>query len=196
MKQWLKQVKYKKLLLFTVIILFMGLLFGVIYYFKQDAVVKQTLINSILNLSNSLSNNKINSIIAHLLISIGIIILSFTLIAVPIIYFYIFFEGLSIGFSFALIVNSFGFKGIIFYLMYILIYKFIYLILIIYLIMRALRISKNVLGFIIYQKSSALEKNIIVNIRKVIIILILIFIYDIIIFFASPFFNNLLINFL
>lgn len=196
MKQWMKQVKYKKLLLFTVIILLTGLFFGAIYYFKQDEVVKQTLINSILNIENSLANNRINNILVHLLIGVIIIVLSFTVISVPLIFFYIFFEGISIGFSYALVINAFGFKGIFFFLIYTLLYKFIFLVLIIYLTIRALRISKNVLGFIIYRKSSELEKNIIINVRKVVIILIIIFIYDITIFFASPILNKLLINFL
>lgn len=196
MKQWMKQVKYKKLLLFTVIILLTGLFFGAIYYFKQDEVVKQTLINSILNIESSLANNRINNILVHLLIGVIISVLSFTVISVPLIFFYIFFEGISIGFSYALVINAFGFKGIFFFLIYTLLYKFIFLVLIIYLTIRALRISKNVLGFIIYRKSSELEKNIIINIRKVVIILIIIFIYDITIFFASPILNKLLINFL
>ena len=194
--QWLKLVKYKKLLLFTVILLIMGLFFGAVYYFRQNEVVKQTLINSILELPNNLVNNRINNILIHLLVGIAIGVLSFTIISVALIFFYIFFEGISIGFSFALIINAFGFKGIFFFLIYTLIYKFIYLVLIVYLIIRAIRITKNVIGFIIYRKSSDLEKNIIINIRKVVIILILIFIYDIIIFFASPTINNLLINFL
>lgn len=192
----MKQVKYKKLLLFTVIIFLMGLLFGAVYYFKQDEMVKQTLINSILNIENGLANNRINNILVHILIGVIIIVLSFTVISVPLIFFYIFFEGISIGFSYALVINAFGFKGILFFLIYTLLYKFIFLVLIIYLTIRALRISKNVLGFIIYRKSSELEKNIIINIRKVVIILIIIFLYDITIFFVSPILNKLLINFL
>ena len=196
MKQWLKLIKYKKLLLFTIILLIMGLFFGAVYYFKQNDVVKQTLINSILELPNNLVNNRINNIVIHLIIGIAVIVLSFTIISVPIIFFYIFFEGISIGFSFALIVNAFGFKGIFLFLIYSLLYKFIYLVLITYLVIRAIRITKNVIGFIIYRKSTDLEKNIIINIRKVVIILLLIFIYDIAIFFASPTINKLLINFL
>lgn len=196
LKQWMTHVKYKKLLLFIVVLFITGLLFGIVYYLRQDEMIRKTLINSIVNLENDLTNTRVNNIFIHLLVSFCVIILSFTIIGIPIIYFYLFFEGLSIGFSFSIIVNVFGIKGIIFSLLYFIFYKFLFLILLFYLLSRSSRISKNMLGFLFYKNSKDLKNNILINVRKVIVFLIFILINDIAIYFYSSFLNKVLIFFL
>lgn len=195
-KQWMKQIKYKKLLLFIIVLFLVGIIFGWVYYLKQDDLVKQTIMNSIVSLEDNLLANRVNNIVNHLCISIFIIILSFTIIGIPIIYFYIFFEGLSIGFSYSIIISIFGLKGFIFCILYILFYKILFLVLVIYLIIRSFRISKNMFGLILYKNSQDIKNNILINLRKVILIFILIFIIDVFTYFLSSYFNNLLINFL
>lgn len=195
-KQWLKQIKYKKMLLFILVLFLMGFLFGVVYYIKQDEIIRETLISSIANLRTDLASSKINNILTHSLISLGVIILSFTVIGIPLIYFYLFFEGLSIGFSFSIIVNVFGFKGILFCILYFLFYKLLFLVLIIFLIMRSSRISKNMLGFLFYKNSRDLKNNILINLRKVMVIFLILFIHDIILYLLSGMLNNVLTYFL
>lgn len=195
-KQWLRQVKYKKMLLFILILFLMGFLFGIVYYAKQDEVIRETLLSSIANLHTDLANSRTNNILTHSLISLGIIILSFTVIGIPLIYFYLFFEGLSIGFSFSIIVSVFGFKGILFCFLYFLFYKLLFLVFIIFLIMRSSRISRNMLGFLFYKNSHDLKNNILVNLRKVVVIFFILFLFDIGIYFVSAMLNNVLIYFL
>lgn len=194
-KQWLKQVKYKKMLLFILILFLMGFLFGIVYYTKQDDIIRETLISSIANLRVDLASSRINNILTHCLVSLGIMILSFTVIGIPLIYFYLFFEGLSIGFSFSIIVSVFGLKGILFCFLYFLFYKLLFLIFVIFLIMRSSRISRNMLGFIFYKDSRDLKNNILVNLRKVMVIIFIIFLGDIVIYFLSGILNNVLIYF-
>ena len=195
-KQWMKQFKYKKLLLFIVVLFLVGIVFGTIYYFKQDDLVKQTIMNSIVTLEDNLSASRINNILNHVLIAICIIVLSFTVIGIPIIYFYIFFEGLSIGFSFSIIIQIFGFKGLMFCLLYFIFYKLLFLILLFYLVLRSSRITKNMIGFIFYKNDKDLKNNILINLRKVIVIILLLFAVDIGTFLLSTYFNKLLIIFI
>ena len=195
-KQWMKQFKYKKLLLFIVVLFLVGIVFGTIYYFKQDDLVKQTIMNSIITLEDNLSASRINNILNHVLIAICIIVLSFTVIGIPIIYFYIFFEGLSIGFSFSIIIQIFGFKGLMFCLLYFIFYKLLFLILLFYLVLRSSRITKNMIGFIFYKNDKDLKNNILINLRKVIVIILLLFAVDIGTFLLSTYFNKLLIIFI
>lgn len=195
-KKWFSRIRYRKLFLFIITLLVTGFIFGVLYYFHLNDGVKDSLVEGLVALKDGLVSTKINNFFVHLLIGICIIILAFTVIGLPLVYFYLFFETLSIGFSISSIVGILGFKSILFAILYFLIYKLLYLVLVIFLIVRSSRISKNMLGFIIYRNNNELKNNIMINLRKVVVVMICIGILDVLLFSLSPIINKLLITLL
>lgn len=196
MKKWLKNIKFKKLLLFILILFLVGFLFGIFYYFGIDRDTKESLMLNIITLKENLLIYRTNNILLHLGICLLLMVLSFVVIGLPFIYFYIFYEGLSIGFSFATLISVYRFRGIIFCLLHFIFYKLFYLIFIIFIILRCTRITKNLIGLIIYRGNAILKKNLSINIKKILVFLLFIFLYDVTIYFICLNINNLLIRFL
>lgn len=195
-KKLFSRIRYRKLFLFIITLLVMGFIFGIFYYWHLNDGVKDSLVEGLVALKDGLVTTKINNFFIHLLIGIVILILSFTVIGLPLVYFYLFFEALSISFSISSIVGILGFRSLLFALLYFLIYKLLYLILVIFLIVRASRISKNMLGYILYRHNNELRNNIIINLRKVIVVMLGISILDVLLFSLSPIINKLLITLL
>ncbi len=187
---YVKRNKY--LFIFLCVLLFISFISGIIIYLNIDNNVKLDLINNILNIKESLINNRINNIFSHFLIVILIVLLSFSCLGYFLGLFYLFYEGMSISFTFMFLCQIKGLKGLIFILLYDLLFKIVYLILIFMLLIKLFYIFRTIIRYFIY-KSNIYIKNTLIS---VFIIVILIVINDILIYFLSNFFIKLLINML
>lgn len=180
--------KNKKYLLFVFVVLIIGLITGILFFLVQNSTVKTEIINS---LSNT-NNYHYNAIMKDLIICSILLVLSFFVIGIPISIFYLFYEGLSLGFMLITFLMTYSFKGLIYMLIYIFLNKLIPLILMIFFIQKLINIGRLVIGFIIYRKDNYIKEKIILNFKNALYILIFILICNVISYFVSPLiFQNL-----
>lgn len=174
--------KNKKYLLFVLVVLVIGFLTGIIFFLMQNSDVKSEIINS---LSQS-SNYHYNAIMKDLIVCSILLVLSFFVIGLPLSIFYLFYEGLSLGFMLITFLMTYSFKGLIYMHIYILLNKLIPLILMIFFVQKLINIGRLVIGFIIYRKDNYIKEKIILNFKNSLYILIFILIFNIISYFGSP----------
>ena len=172
----------KKYLLFVLIIMVIGLIAGIIFFLMQNSDIKNKITTSLLNANNY----HYNAIMKDLIICSILLVLSFFVIGLPLGIFYLFYEGLSLGFMLITFLMTYSFKGLIYMLIYILLNKLIPLILMIFFVQKLINIGRLVIGFIIYRKDNYIKDKIILNFKNSLYILIFILIFNIISYFGSP----------
>lgn len=168
---------YRNIIKFLIGLLIVSIVFGSIYYLLQSSDIKSIIVNSLENIGDY--SPKFN-IVFHLTILSLILILTISIIGIPLIIFYLFYEGFSLGFLFTGIINYLGLKGLLNGFIFIFFNKFIYIACLIYL----LYLSINYF----FQIKHRLSKDIIMSkyLKRFIIVFIIIVINDIIIYFLTP----------
>ncbi len=180
--------KNKKYFLFIMTILLIGLVGGIIFFLVQKSDLREDIKNLLLNMNNY----HYNAILKDLIITSILLVLSFFVIGIPLGLFYLFYEGLSIGFMLITFLVTYSFKGLIYMIIYLLVNKLIPLILMAFFMQKIINIGRLMIGFLIYKKDHLIRDKIIINFKNALYILVFILIFDIIIYFLSPFiFQNL-----
>lgn len=139
--------KHYNIVIFLNILLIIGIVLGLILGFKQDSIFKTDIVNSLTDLQNLLLTNRINNIFYHFLIFIILVISSFIIPLFFINFIIILFKGLTIGFSIYIFALLLGFKGFIISLIYNLVTSGIFCFIYIFLIIRGINLSKNIINF-------------------------------------------------
>jgi len=172
----------KSLLLFILI----SFLISLLLFNKVDST---NLINSIKNMEQYLSNQNINYVITHF-ITISILLTgSLTIIGVVLIPLYFLYEFVCINYSIFILLKAFQFSGFIYGLIYNILTKGIYLILLLLLSKKIINIIKT---FKISEEKAKIY-SINKNIKCILLIIISVIVNDIIIyFFASKILLKLL----
>lgn len=173
----------------------LSLVIGLIFYFKQDKEIRYSLVSGVGDLKELLKGD-INNIFSHIIL---IFLLYLSSISV-IFYFggvmYLLYEGLAIGFTFGLLKDMYGLKGIIFNLLYQGLFKGIFIFLLIILLIKLFRISKYVLGKFIYKDNNDFKGLIINELKNSLYVVLFIVIYDIIILLISKYVLYILVKLL
>ncbi len=180
--------KKYNLITFMLTIIVIGLICGVIYYLKLPKVTK-TLINNNLSSMNIVHNY--NNIIVHLIIISIICLFSFFIVGLPLAFFYLFYEGLSIGFNIVVFWQLKKIRGLFYAIIYNLVYKLIYLLLLFLFIFKMIDIIYNILRYLFYQKNDRIKIIIFNKVKVLLFIVILIIINDILIYFFGNYILNL-----
>ena len=167
--------KHQKYLFFVLFIIIIGFSCGLIYFLIQDNTIKNDIITS---LNNSFSL-KYNAILKDLISLSIILVLSFFVIGLPLGLFYLFYEGLSVGFMLLSFLYAYSFKGFIFFLFYFLINKLLFFILLIFYLRKIINIGRLTIGLIIYRQDNVTKEKLIQNFIKALFITIFILIIDI-----------------
>jgi hypothetical protein len=123
-----------------------------------------------------------------------IVIFSFTIIGYLGALFYLFYEGMAIGFTMAYLFNNLALKGLIFGLLYNFFFKVIYLILLIFILIKLFDTVKNIIGLIFYKNVPNLLSNFKHNYYSLMIILSLILCNELFLILTSKFMLNTIIN--
>ncbi len=190
----MKRIKEKNTAkVFIITLLVLGILFGIIYFSMQSDVNKSLITQKMLGLENTIKTSSQNMILPHLIIIIALVFLSYSIIGVPLILFYLFYECTSIGFLLAAFYNSFKFKGILFGLIYTFICKLIFILCLIYISYIALKITKKLLRILIFKENDSLYAHLKNLFLKLGIALGVIIIYDLFLYFFA---NKILTLFL
>ena len=117
----------KKMYVVMSIILVIGIALGVIFLIMQDEAYKEILF---LNINDYLqSYHNINSILIHLVSLATVFLLSLFVVGLPLVIFFVFYNGFSIGFTICSLTNIFGLKGLLYGIIYVLISKGIFILL-------------------------------------------------------------------
>ncbi len=178
--------RHKKYLLFVITLIALGILAGVLYYYFLESQTKEEVLNTISNFNNF----RYNAILKDLTIMSLLLISSFFIIGIPFSFFYLFYEGISFGFLLNIFYLTFKIKGIIYILIYFIINKFLTLLLMFIFILKCTRISRYMVGAIIYPKETPIKEKIFNSFKSNLYVIVFIFIINVILYFTTPFIFN------
>lgn len=168
--------KNKNIIIFLSIILIIGLVCGSILGIYQSSSFKELFITNKTTIREMILNNDINNIGSHLLI-LSILLISNSLVITYLFsIIYLFYNSLAIGFNIYLLTIIYGLKGLIFSLLYNLVFKLIFISLLLFFLIKGLLISKQIYLYFIHNKLSIkkyLKKNYLVSISIIVIICII-----------------------
>ena len=178
--------KHYNIVIFLLSLLVIGIILGIVLGFKQDSIFQSDVVNSLSSLKDLLLNRKINCILNHLLVFGLLIISSFIVPLYFINFIFVLFKGITIGFSFYLFCLILGFKGFILALLYNLFTNGIFCLIYIFLIIRGINLSKNVIAFTLSHEKKYLE-NIKSNLYGIFIVIFVCLLFDTLLFiFSKP----------
>ncbi|MDD4187443.1 MAG: stage II sporulation protein M [Bacilli bacterium] len=182
----------KYLIKFLLSLLIIGVLVGIYVYLKQPNLVKTSIINELTMLNDILKNTNQNNFIYHILLLSLIIFLSIIIIGLPFILFYLFYEGISIGFLIASFFHYQKISGLLYSLIFTLINKLIIYVALIYILIITINYSKKVV-LSIKRKDYKIYEYLFTHLVRMIFICLIILIYDIFIYFFG---NKILLYFI
>ena len=183
----------KYLLTFFSALFIISFIIGVIIFNKLNIDTKNSILASLDSIKIELTNNHIGNITEHILIISFIILISFTLLGYFSGIIYLFYEGMSIGFIFAILTTKYGFKGFIFCILYNILFKLIFLLLFLILLLKVFDIIKTIINYLIYKKSNNLINIMKKNMLAIFILVMFIFLNDLILYIFSNFMLKLLV---
>lgn len=183
----------KKMYIFMLVILIIGIITGIVFVIMLDEATKEILFLNINEFLQNFSNANINSGLMHLVILSSLLILSIFLVGGPLLIFYMFYNGFSIGFVVSSITYIFGIKGMLYGSIYILISRLVYIIVLIIFNVNLFKIIKCNIDSLVYKKSN--KESLSVFYKRSIVFIGIILINDVILYFGGGKLVNLF-NFL
>ena len=183
----------KKLYVFMSIILVIGFIVGIVFVVLLDEATKEILFLNINEVLQNFSYVNTNDLIIHLVILSSLLILSMFLIGGPLVLFFMFYNGFSIGFIISSLTYIFGIKGILFGSIYVIIYKLLFLIMLVVFSVNLFKIIKCVIDRIVNKNNN--KESLVVFIKRSVIFIGIVLILDIILYFVGGKLVNLF-NFL
>lgn len=130
---------------FLIMLFVIGIFIGVYAYLIQDTNTKNAINLELTSLLSNLANVKQNSIINHFITISLMIILSLSVIGLPLVLFYYFYEGISIGFLITSFIKYKKFKGFTYSLIFTGISKLIYIAILTYFLVQSLNYAFKIL---------------------------------------------------
>lgn len=173
----------KKLYLFMGIVLVIGIITGVVFVLMLDEATKEILFLNINNFLQSLDASNISILVQHLVILSTLLILSIFLIGGPLVIFFMFYNGFTIGFIISSITCIFGIKGMLFGVLYVIVSKLVFVVLFIIFSVNLFKIVKCVIDYLVYKKSN--KESLIMFMKRSIVFIGIIMISDIILYFGG-----------
>ena len=183
----------KKMYVFMLVILIIGIITGIVFVIMLDEATKEILFLNINEFLQNFSNTNINSGLMHLVILSSLLILSIFLVGGPLLILYMFYNGFSIGFVVSSITYIFGIKGMLYGSIYILISRLVYIIVLIIFSVNLFKIIKCNIDSLVYKKSN--KESLSVFYKRSIVFIGIILINDVILYFGGGKLVNLF-NFL
>lgn len=173
----------KKLYLFMSIVLIIGIITGVVFVIMLDEATKEILFLNINNFLQSFNASNISILVQHLVILSTLLILSIFLIGGPLVIFFMFYNGFTIGFIISSITCIFGIKGILFGVLYVIISKLVFVVLFIIFSVNLFKIVKCVIDYLVYKKRN--KESLVMFMKRSIVFIGIIMISDVILYFGG-----------
>ena len=181
----------KNLIKFLISLLIMGILVGIYIYIKQPSLTKVSILSELKSL-NTILNSKQNNFLFHLLILSLFLFFSIIVLGLPLLLFYLFYEGVCFGFLLGGFINYKKISGLLYGTIFMIINKLLLYVCIIYILIVSINYSKKVI-LSLRHKDYKIYEYIFNHIIKMIFILLIIMLYDIFIYFFG---NKILSYFL
>ena len=171
----------KKYLKCVTIVILVGVVFGFLYYHFLNSSVKENISSTLLEYNNF----RYNSILKDLIITSFLLVASFFIIGIPLSIFYLFYEGFSTSFLINIFWISFGIKGLIYSLIYLIVNKLLKFILMIFFVQKQINIGRYIIGMFLYKNKNGKDK-IIINFKNSLYIIVIMLSINIVLFFITP----------
>lgn len=188
----MKKLKNNSLVRFVVALFLFGLAVGIVVYFSY----KPNLNEYMDNFKSLIVTTPNNTFLLNFIIISSIFLLSLFVIGVPFIIFYIFYEGLSVGYTLSVFISFYGFKGALFYLLFFLVIKLVFVFLALLFSMLAINFSYKLIKSIIDKNKEKIYKLLIEHIFCFGEVLILCVINSLLIYLLSHRIISLFIGFI
>lgn len=173
----------KKLYLFMSIVLVIGIITGVVFVIMLDEATKEILFLNVNNFLQSFDASNISILVQHLVVLSTLLILSIFLIGGPLVIFFMFYNGFTIGFIISSITCIFGIKGMLFGVLYVIVSKLVFVVLFIIFSVNLFKIVKCVIDYLVYKKSN--KESLVMFMKRSIVFIGIIMISDIILYFGG-----------
>ncbi len=173
----------KKMYLFMAIVLVIGIITGVVFVIMLDEATKEILFLNINDFLQGFGKSNISTLLLHLVILSTLLILCIFLIGGPLVIFFMFYNGFTIGFIISSITCIFGIKGMLFGTIYAIITKLLFLILLVIFSVNLFKIVKCVIDYIVYKKNN--KESLSIFMKRSIVFIGLVMFNDIILYFAG-----------
>lgn len=180
---WTSIYRRRYYFFFCLILFAIGIASGIYFYTHQSDGILSNIGNTIAGFATKLESQKFNNAIPHILFMLIIFACAVTVILLPVSFFFLFFEGMSIGFGFFAFLSSFHVKGFFFACIYYLVGKGIYIVLLLFLLYEALSLSKCVLGFFLSHNDPVMKNYFIQHFKRYFFLFFAIFLSDVLLFF-------------
>ncbi len=175
--------KNRHLLLFLLVIFTLGLIFGIVIFLKQNNITKSAISLELELFNNIIKTTNQNQILFHIFLCLIIFLLNYTGIGIIASLGLVFYEGISFGFSIAILTFKFKISGLIFALIFNILTKGIYILLIIYIAYAGINFLKKVIKCI-QSKRYEISYSFIKNQGKILLIVLgIILVNEILIYF-------------
>ena len=171
--------KYQNLLKYLGLLSLLGFLIGFLIYKKID---NHLLIAEIKNIANYLSTNHLNYILTHFIAISILLTCSLTVIGLILFPLYFLIECISLSYNIFIFTEIYHFKGLIFSILYIIITKIIFIILLLCIFQKLIKTIKNIIKIYTNKEDINHKYSLLKNIKAVIIYLLFIFLNDILIY--------------
>lgn len=145
---------------------------------------------------NLITTTHQNTFMSNIALISAIFVLSISIIGLPAIIFYIFYEGLSIGFTIGLFLGIYHFKGLLFYILFFILSKLLYILIMLYFSILSIRYLIKFVECIINKNRENLYKTIVYHFYRFIIVLLIIIVNSTLIYFLSNKIIMFFINFI
>lgn len=164
----MKNIKNSFLVKFVVTLFLIGILIGVLFLFSY----KPDLGSSLSDFKNLIETTRQNTFLSGIITISAVFILSVSIIGSPLIVFYLFYEGLSIGFALGAFLLNYKIKGLFFYLLFFIFSKLIYIALMIYFGVVAIRFAIKIVDSIASKNREELYKTVVYHFYRFIIVIV------------------------
>lgn len=171
--------KYQNLLKYLGLLSLLGFLIGFLIYKKID---NHLLIAEIKNIANYLSTNHLNYILTHFITISILLTCSLTVIGLILFPLYFLIECISLSYNIFIFTEIYHFKGLIFSILYIIITKTIFIILLLCIFQKLIKTIKNIIKIYTNKEDINHKYSLLKNIKAIIIYLLFIFLNDILIY--------------
>ena len=163
----MKFLKNNFLVKFVVTLFFIGLIIGIGYHLT----FRPNLGDTLEIFKEMILGTHQNTFLTSIVVISAIFILSLSVIGMPVILFYVFYEGVSIGYTLIAFILTYHFKGAVFYLLFFIISKLIFLVLVGYFSIMSLRYIATFLDHFFSKNKSELYKTIVYHFYRFAIVL-------------------------
>ncbi len=175
----------KRIFLFLITIFLIAFIFGIIFYTKQEDLIKSNITDILKTFSNNLGKIHINYILIHIITLLVIFTLSLTIIGLVFTIFYFFYECMTLGFIIAMFTTNFGISGLIFAIIYIILVKIFFILILFYIYTLALKIDKRIIYNLLTKSNETINSIFKNSLKKLFVLSVILIISDVFIYFCG-----------